>query len=1012
MSSPRDNHPGLVDPTAVPAAPDATEVTVAPPTEDSSCGLTGEPTDPGVRTNITDPASHTQFQETRVAAPTPAGDADATRTAAVAFPAGDADVTRTAVSAPPLAGGRPSPAGIAAERYVLRGFHAKGGLGEVYKAQDTELDREVAFKRMQAGFADDPRWRDTFVAEARITARLDHPGVVPVFGLVDDAHGRPCYAMRFITGATLRQKIDAFHGTGRPAPEPADPADRLLAFRQLLQRFVAVCQAVGYAHTQGVVHRDLKPANVMVGEFGETLVVDWGLARHVGGAGRAEPAGAADPTAGTVTIPIDPEEKTVGGNAVGTPAFMPPEQAVGSPGAWPAADVFGLGAILFNTLTGRAPFAYGTATESITRAARAEYPRPRTVTPDVPPALEAVCVKAMARAPGDRYESALALAGDVERWLSDEPVSAYRDPFPARAARWARRHPTRVATGVTALVGGLVAAVAIAAVVQGSKRQVEGALEVAKDERAKAEAERDRATKAEDATRVALRDLTTEQAKTLVQKRAAEDARATAEDRFKLAQAAFGTLVGDVQDELDDRAGAQKLRAAVLTRALTGLDALCATAGGKDDHTEAHRLRAWARLQMGDVHRTLGQTRAALVDYETAAAAAADLERAKQLPARRAGLADAHDRLADTYLTLGNVRKAAEEIEKASRLRPAHPTTPDEIDAAAGTLDRVAAVALEEGQTQKATAASAAALKLREEQFQKSPSDLAAVRGLAAALDRDAEVRLRVGDTAGAMKSASAAVERRTAAVGLTDRSGPKRELAAALGRQAEVAAERADLTTELKARQEAVTTLAALLTADPYNAAARADRAVARGRLGVARLRAGDLTAARADTIEARDAADEFAKTDPTAARALRAVGLTRWDRGEVLLATGETAAAVPEFEAAVAAFEAIEGADEASARARRDAAEARERLAAARVAARTPARAAGRVGRGAPQGRRGRPRQRPRHPRPRRRPRPARRRPVRRRPVRRRRGVGRGGGGAAAGALGGGPGEPRRRP
>src|SRR5262249_30038017 len=124
--------------------------------------------------------------------------------------------------------------------------------------------------------AADAESRRRFLLEAEVTARLEHPGVVPVHGLVHDEHGHPCYAMRFIQGETLREAIDRFHQADRPG---RDPAERSLALRQLLSRFVAICNTIAYAHSRGILHRDIKPSNVMLGKYGETLVVDWGLAR-------------------------------------------------------------------------------------------------------------------------------------------------------------------------------------------------------------------------------------------------------------------------------------------------------------------------------------------------------------------------------------------------------------------------------------------------------------------------------------------------------------------------------------------------------------------------------------------------------------------------------------------------------------------------------------------------------------------------------------------------------------
>src|SRR5262249_47554754 len=150
------------------------------------------------------------------------------------------------------------PAG-AAPRYRLKHFHARGGLGEVFVAEDTELHRTVALKRMQGRHRHDPDSRRRFVQEAEVTGQLEHPGIVPVYGLTRDADGQPCYAMRFIEGEPLHEAVRRYHA---PPPGDPDPGERALALRALLTRFVAVCNAVAYAHSRGVVHRDLKPHNI------------------------------------------------------------------------------------------------------------------------------------------------------------------------------------------------------------------------------------------------------------------------------------------------------------------------------------------------------------------------------------------------------------------------------------------------------------------------------------------------------------------------------------------------------------------------------------------------------------------------------------------------------------------------------------------------------------------------------------------------------------------------------
>ncbi len=230
------------------------------------------------------------------------------------------------------------------QRFRILRPHARGGLGAVFVALDCELHREVALKQILEKHADDSASRQRFVAEAEITGGLEHPGIVPVYGLGTDSGGRPYYAMRFIKGESLKDAIARFHATSD------DAGIRTLELRRLLHRFLDVCNAVEYAHSRGVIHRDLKPANIIVGKHGETLVVDWGLAKAVG---------RADPTIGEQTLAPSSSgsSDTLPGSALGTPAFMSPEQASGDlKRIGPQSDVYSLGATLYCLLTGKPPF--------------------------------------------------------------------------------------------------------------------------------------------------------------------------------------------------------------------------------------------------------------------------------------------------------------------------------------------------------------------------------------------------------------------------------------------------------------------------------------------------------------------------------------------------------------------------------------------------------------------------------------------------------------------------------
>ncbi|MGO9923674.1 MAG: protein kinase domain-containing protein [Isosphaeraceae bacterium] len=392
--------------------------------------------------------------------------------------------------------GQPNAAGA---RFQVLRPHARGGIGMVSVALDAELHREVALKEILPEQAGNLASRGRFLLEAEVTARLEHPGVVPVYGLGMTADGRPYYAMRLVRGETLKEAIDRFLGEpGRasagsqsPGGRGRDSGEQALELRHLLARFLGVCNTVAYAHSRGVIHRDLKPANIMLGPYGETLVVDWGLAKVVG---RDEPRKALSAEATLMPASGSGSSETVQGTVVGTPAYMSPEQAAGMLEAiGPASDVYGLGATLYYLLTGRPPFDEPDLVSLLRKVQRGDFPSPRQIDRRVAPALEAVVKKAMALAPADRYDSATALAGEVDHWLADEPVQAYHAPLWERLMRWARRHKPAVAALAMLLLSAVAALVINNSLIRVEKDRTEQQRRLAEDNFRNADRERRRA---------------------------------------------------------------------------------------------------------------------------------------------------------------------------------------------------------------------------------------------------------------------------------------------------------------------------------------------------------------------------------------------------------------------------------------------------------------------------------------------------------------------------------------
>ncbi len=328
-------------------------------------------------------------------------------------------------------------------RYVLKHFHAKGGMGEIWMAEDPAIGRSVALKRM---FGSRPDQQHRFRVEAQVTGQLEHPGIVPIHELGVNAEGQPFYTMKFVRGRTLQKVIDDFHQT------KATGHDRDMEQFRLLQIFLSLCQTVAYAHSRGVLHRDLKPENVMLGSFGETLLLDWGIAKVMG----KPEANAAPGEVEAEYVRLQEagaDTETRAGTIMGSLWFMSPEVASGKNSEVDQrSDVYLLGSILYCILTGRPPRQGKNAVELVRRAQREMPTAPRKLKPEVAKPLEAICLKAMAMQREDRYQTALALAEDVQRYAAGEPVAAYPEGLAERAWRWAKRHRTAISRSVAAVL--------------------------------------------------------------------------------------------------------------------------------------------------------------------------------------------------------------------------------------------------------------------------------------------------------------------------------------------------------------------------------------------------------------------------------------------------------------------------------------------------------------------------------------------------------------------------------
>jgi serine/threonine protein kinase/tetratricopeptide (TPR) repeat protein len=568
------------------------------------------------------------------------------------------------------------------QRFRVLRPHARGGLGAVFVALDTELHREVALKQILDSHADDPTSRQRFLLEAEVTGGLEHPGIVPVYGLGTYGDGRPYYAMRFIRGDSLKEAIERFHAD---AGLKADPSRRSLELRKLLRRFLDVCNAIEYAHSRGVLHRDLKPGNVIVGKHGETLVVDWGLAKAMG---------RSDPGSGERTLmpsSASGSSETLPGSALGTPAYMSPEQAEGDlEKLGPRSDVYSLGATLYCLLTGRTPVAGDDVGALLRAVQRGDFRPPRAIDPSIDRALEAVCLKAMALNPEDRYGSCRTLAEDIERWMADEPVTAWPEPLARRARRWAKRNRTAVTAAAVALLAGVVGLGAVAGVQARANQQLR---------------------QANDATNTAL-------AETKEAKKATDAALAHSEESRQQAEAVSTFLVEAFRSPDPSKNGRLVKVAEVLDRASQRLD----KEFGGSQATRGALLHA-----LGFTYRGLGLYNQA-VSLLTKAAAVREASRG---PDHLDTLAS-RDGLASAYRLAGRLPEAIALHEATLKLKEAK-HGPDHPDTLISRHNLANAYAMA-GRQSEAIALHEGTLKLREARLGPDhPDTLASRHNLATA---------------------------------------------------------------------------------------------------------------------------------------------------------------------------------------------------------------------------------------------------------------------------------------
>lgn len=611
-------------------------------------------------------------------------------------------------------------------RFQVERELATGGLGRVAVARDLRLNRLVALKQIKSDLRHHPAGQARFLREAEITGALEHPAIVPLYEAGVAADGAPWYAMRMLGDETLRDKAVAFHQT---TPSATDFVG--LEFRRLLGAFISACQGIAFAHSRGVIHRDIKPSNIVMGDHGEAVVIDWGLAKWIREDGSAQSICQWSPELELSATFIE-NNLTVEGSAIGTPGFLSPEQAHGRLEQIDvSSDVFGLGATLYFLLIGKAPYHGNDATAILNNARNCNFAAPRKIQPAVPAALEAVCLKAMKADPHERYADVNDMRSDLERWLADEPVSVLPEPFLHRWMRFARRNRSLVALAVAALFVVATTATVFSVLLA---QQVEVA-ESATDKAILLAAEKGKLADAE------------------------QEARADAVKQRRLALRTLHSLVFDVREKLDPIEASHAVRVGILQTALEGLRKIGVSVR---EQPLVDRDALIANQELGRIFLLFGgpdgteSTKLAIEHIERArdiAAGLAAVAGPDDIQAQR-DLSIAWESVGDTQIELGALDRAGAAYDAAlqvtKNLALQHANDPGVLRDLGFGYEKVGDYYQKRGDTNAATLAFAESLNAFEAQMLLDPANGMAQRDFSVALSKQGNMLLETGDLAGA----------------------------------------------------------------------------------------------------------------------------------------------------------------------------------------------------------------------------------------------------------------------
>lgn len=786
--------------------------------------------------------------------------------------------------------------GLVGTRFSRLEKLGQGGQGEVWLALDPLLDRHVAIKVIRPSLRSSRTARAKFRRESEVTGKLEHPGIVPIYeawceDAIGDCESTPFYVMRVYHGRTLHDAIKAFHAN------KWSEAD----LRKLLLRFIDVCNAVSYAHSRGVIHRDLKPQNVMLGDFGETLVVDWGLARIVG---RDEIHAVDDGS--PVTLDVTPAvSETADGSILGTPQYMSPEQARGEiETLGPRSDVYSLGAILFRILTGR-PTVTGTSVYDVlddVKEGRIE--RPRIVNASVPKSLSAICRKALALKPGDRYPSAAALAEDVSRWMNDETVEAFPESMLSRSRRWIRTHPTLTATTAVAVQMAVVTLVIMIAVISGKNAQLGAAnleLNQANSSLTNAIDRERRATlKASDSASEAIRkrqEAIAAQQRAESSEEAAREAQQKAEanaaigrQQTQLAVDTLRTVIFDIQRDLKHEPKHRQLRRKLLQTALQRLREIAdefADAGNVNRQTSA------ALSEMAELVLEIGLDESDLVigNFDTTSA----VEFARWLRRRVVQI----DR---------NLAEAAPGDTQAQRNLSI-------------SYEQLGNVHLRTGAIGSAITCFRTALEINRRLAESASADLQAQRDLSISYQKLGDLHLQTSEFSEAMDAYRECHSIRERLLQTEpDSADARRELAISHIQLGDISLTANAVDAARESYQAARTALELLAEGQPADVNLRRDLSVLSNKQGAASLRAGALDAAANFYETSLELARSLASGDVDQIEAQRDLSVSYFGIGDVRLRTDDCDLALEAYRAGHSIFLRLAVNDPADASAQND--------------------------------------------------------------------------------------------